>query len=101
VLENIRLGMLLLLRRWQEKQGIEEIADTFPRLKDRFWQHAITMSSDKKQMLVIARSVAAGLEMILLDEPSKGIMPVLADKMFELFLKLKKAGKTILLVERG
>jgi branched-chain amino acid transport system ATP-binding protein len=50
---------------------------------------------------VIARSVAAGLELILLDEPSKGIMPVLADKMFELFLKLKNAGKTILLVERG
>jgi branched-chain amino acid transport system ATP-binding protein len=88
--------------RWRcPKQVIEEIADTFPRLKERLHQQAITMSGGEQQMLVIARAVAADPDMILLDEPSEGIMPVLVDEMFELFLKLKKAGKTILLVEQN
>jgi len=101
VLENIKLGILASPRRRQEKQVIEEIADTFPRLKERLHQQAVTMSGGEQQMLAIARAVAADPDMILLDEPSEGIMPVLVDEMFELFVKLKKAGKTILLVEQN
>jgi branched-chain amino acid transport system ATP-binding protein len=101
VLENIRLGILASPRRRQENQVIEEIADTFPRLKERLYQQAVTMSGGEQQMLAIARAVAADPQMILLDEPSEGIMPLLVDEMFELFLKLKRAGKTILLVEQN
>jgi branched-chain amino acid transport system ATP-binding protein len=64
-------------------------------------QQAITMSGDEQQMLMIVRVVAADPEMILLDEPSKGVVPMLVDEMFELLLKLIKAGKIILLVERN
>jgi branched-chain amino acid transport system ATP-binding protein len=101
VLENIRLGIIASMRRHQEKQVIEEIADTFPRLKERLNQVAVTMSGGEQQMLAIARAVACDPDMILLDEPSEGIMPVLVDEMFELFLKLKQTGKTILLVEQN
>lgn len=101
VLENIRLGIIASKRRHQEKQIIEEIADTFPRLKERLNQSAITMSGGEQQMLAIARAVACDPDMILLDEPSEGIMPVLVDEMFELFQKLKQSGKTILLVEQN
>ncbi|WP_194723770.1 ABC transporter ATP-binding protein [Noviherbaspirillum malthae] len=101
VLENIRLGIIASTRRHQEKQVIEEIADTFPRLKERLNQVAVTMSGGEQQMLAIARAVACDPDMILLDEPSEGIMPVLVDEMFELFLKLKQTGKTILLVEQN
>lgn len=101
VLENIRLGIIASPRRLQEKQVIEEIAETFPRLKERLHQNAITMSGGEQQMLAIARALASDPDMILLDEPSEGIMPLLVDEMFDLFIKLKRAGKTILLVEQN
>lgn len=59
------------------------------------------MSGGEQQMLAIARALASDPDMILLDEPSEGIMPLLVDEMFDLFIKLKRAGKTILLVEQN
>jgi branched-chain amino acid transport system ATP-binding protein len=101
VRENIRLGLLASPMRGQEAQVIEEIAETFPRLKERLDQQAVTMSGGEQQMLAIARAVAAKPKMVLLDEPSEGIMPVLVDEMFEYFAALKKAGVTILLIEQN
>jgi branched-chain amino acid transport system ATP-binding protein len=101
VLENIRLGIIASPVKSQEKMIIEKIADTFPRLKERLNQNAITMSGGEQQMLAIARAMASDPDMILLDEPSEGIMPILVDEMFELFSALKKLGKTILLVEQN
>jgi branched-chain amino acid transport system ATP-binding protein len=101
VLENIRLGIIASPVKSQEKVIIEKIADTFPRLKERLNQNAITMSGGEQQMLAIARAMASDPDMILLDEPSEGIMPILVDEMFELFSALKKLGKTILLVEQN
>jgi branched-chain amino acid transport system ATP-binding protein len=101
VLENIRLGIVASPKKAQEKEIIEQIAETFPRLKERLHQNAITMSGGEQQMLAIARAIAADPDMILLDEPSEGIMPILVDEMFELFASLKQSGKTILLVEQN
>ncbi|WP_382322414.1 ABC transporter ATP-binding protein [Hydrogenophaga sp. UC242_53] len=101
VRENIRLGLLASPMRGREAQVIEEIAETFPRLKERLDQQAVTMSGGEQQMLAIARAVAAKPKMVLLDEPSEGIMPVLVDEMFEYFAALKKAGVTILLIEQN
>jgi len=101
VLDNLRLGIVASGRRADEKHIIEGIAETFPRLKERLAQEAVTMSGGEQQMLAIARATAADPDMILLDEPSEGIMPVLVDEMFELFAQLKKQGKTILLVEQS
>jgi len=101
VLENLRLGIVATGKMAQEKDIIERIAATFPRLKERLGQMAVTMSGGEQQMLAIARATAADPDMILLDEPSEGIMPVLVDEMFELFQQLKRQGKTILLVEQS
>jgi len=101
VLENIRLGIVASPLRQQEKDVVERIAHTFPRLKERLGQMAITMSGGEQQMLAIARAIASDPDMILLDEPSEGIMPILVDEMFELFAALKQSGKTILLVEQN
>ncbi|MRW83912.1 ATP-binding cassette domain-containing protein [Pseudoduganella sp. FT26W] len=101
VLENLRLGIVASGKMAQEKDIIDRIAETFPRLKERLGQTAVTMSGGEQQMLAIARATAADPDMILLDEPSEGIMPVLVDEMFELFQQLKRQGKTILLVEQS
>ncbi|SFP48494.1 ABC transporter ATP-binding protein [Variovorax sp. 770b2] len=101
VLENIRLGILASDQRHRERELIDEIAETFPRLKERLSQIAITMSGGEQQMLAIARAMVAHPKLIMLDEPSEGIMPVLVDEMFELFASLKRAGKTLLLVEQN
>jgi branched-chain amino acid transport system ATP-binding protein len=101
VRENIRLGLLASPLRRREAEVIDEIAETFPRLKERLDQQAITMSGGEQQMLAIARAVAAKPKMVLLDEPSEGIMPVLVDEMFEYFGALTKSGVTILLIEQN
>jgi len=101
VLENLRLGIIAGANRAREREMIERIAETFPRLKQRLAQEAVTMSGGEQQMLAIARAMMAEPKMVLLDEPSEGIMPILIDEMFELFGRMKAAGTTILLVEQN
>jgi len=101
VRENLRLGLLRSPLKSKEREVIDRIATRFPRLKERLDQEAITMSGGEQQMLAIARAWASDPKMIMLDEPSEGIMPVLVDEMAELFLEMKAAGTTILLVEQN
>jgi branched-chain amino acid transport system ATP-binding protein len=102
VLENIELGIIASKdKRGSTKDLVDEIAQTFPRLKERLMQEAITLSGGEQQMLAIARAMAAKPKMIMLDEPSEGIMPKLVDEMFEYFETLKSQGVTILLVEQS
>lgn len=101
VRENLRLGLVASPDKKDEVRRIAQIAEIFPRLAERLDQEAVTMSGGEQQMLAIARAMIAKPDLIMLDEPSEGIMPVLVDEMFELFRKMKSEGTTILLVEQN
>jgi branched-chain amino acid transport system ATP-binding protein len=101
VQENLRLGLVASPNRAREAEVIDRVAETFPRLKERLSQAADTLSGGEQQMLAIARAMAAEPKLIMLDEPSEGIMPVLVDEMFELFARMKRDGVTLLLVEQN
>jgi branched-chain amino acid transport system ATP-binding protein len=101
VRENLRLGLVASPEKKREAELIEEIARIFPRLAERLDQEAVTMSGGEQQMLAIARAMIAKPDLIMLDEPSEGIMPVLVDEMFELFRTMKAQGTTVLLVEQN
>ncbi len=101
VQENLRLGLVASPNRVRESELIDRTAETFPRLKERLSQPADTLSGGEQQMLAIARALVADPKLIMLDEPSEGIMPVLVDEMFELFAGLKRSGMTLLLVEQN
>ena len=101
VRENLQLGLIAGRERSRMNEMVDEIATIFPRLKERLDQDATSMSGGEQQMLAIARAMMARPKMILLDEPSEGIMPILVDEMFELFARMKASGTTILLVEQN
>jgi branched-chain amino acid transport system ATP-binding protein len=101
VRENLRLGLVASRNKRKEAELIERTATVFPRLAERLDQVAVTMSGGEQQMLAIARAMISDPKLIMLDEPSEGIMPVLVDEMFELFRSMKAQGTTILLVEQN
>ena len=101
VRENLQLGLVAAGGRIDERAAIDEIAESFPRLKERLNQQGTTMSGGEQQMLAIARAMIAKPSLILLDEPSEGIMPVLVEEMGVLFRRLKAAGTTLVLVEQN
>ena len=101
VKENLELGVIAKKNASDMSVLVDEIAETFPRLKERLHQDGTSMSGGEQQMLAIARAMIGKPKVILLDEPSEGIMPVLVEEMFELFAKLKQQGLKILLVEQN
>jgi branched-chain amino acid transport system ATP-binding protein len=101
VRENLQLGLVACKGRVDETQAIREIGETFPRLRERMQQQGMTLSGGEQQMLTIARAMIARPKMMLLDEPSEGIMPVLVEEMGDLFRRLRERGVTLLLVEQN
>jgi len=101
VRENLRLGLLCADKSIHENRAIEEIGEVFPRLCERLGQPAFTMSGGEQQMLAIARAIIAKPKMLLLDEPSEGVMPLLMEEMGRLFRALRAQGVALLLVEQN
>jgi branched-chain amino acid transport system ATP-binding protein len=103
VRENLELGTTAIKGNTRNDTAamIDRMAAIFPRLKERLDQDATSMSGGEQQMLAIARAMMSRPKMILLDEPSEGIMPILVGEMFELFVRMKREGTTILLVEQN
>ena len=101
VRENLQIGLVSVRGAIDEAAAIDELARSFPRLKERLSQQGTTLSGGEQQMLAIARAMISKPQMILLDEPSEGIMPVLVEEMGTLFRQLKDSGVTLLLVEQN
>jgi branched-chain amino acid transport system ATP-binding protein len=100
VRENLDLGAYLR-RDDGVNSDMERVYDLFPRLKERERQKAGTMSGGEQQMLAIGRALMANPKLLLLDEPSMGIAPVLVERIYETIAEINRQGTTILLVEQN
>lgn len=101
VTENLEMGAFFRKDRSGEKGDMEGVFTLFPKLKDRMTQIAGTLSGGEQQMLAIARALMARPRLLLLDEPSMGLAPVLVEHIFERILRINREGTTILLVEQN
>lgn len=101
VLENLKMGAYLRKDYKKIKQDFDKVYNYFPILKERKNQIASLLSGGEQQMLAIARGLMADPKILLLDEPSLGLAPVLAEEIFAFLLKLKRTGTSILLVEQN
>jgi len=101
VRENLRLGAYLLNDRRQIDASLERSFKSFPRLKERLNQSAGTLSGGELQMLAMARGVMARPKLLLLDEPSMGLSPLLVREIFGIIQEINREGTTVLLVEQN
>jgi branched-chain amino acid transport system ATP-binding protein len=102
VMENLEMGAYIRKEKKADlKKDLDWVLDTFPVLKTRFKQLAGTMSGGEQQMLALGRSLMGNPELILMDEPSMGLAPIIVDEVFDIILKIQSMGKTILLVEQN
>jgi len=101
VLENLELGAYLRTDNDQVKKDIERIFELFPRLKERVNQAGITLSGGEQQMLAMGRALLSNPDILLMDEPSMGLSPLLVDQQFELIRKVNQQGTTIFMVEQN
>lgn len=99
VLENIKIGAYL--RKDDLSSDIEMVYNLFPRLKERHWQLAGTLSGGEQQMLAVARALMAKPKLIMMDEPSLGLAPIVVQGIFEIIKEINKQGVTILLIEQN
>ncbi|AQR96455.1 ABC transporter ATP-binding protein [Clostridium saccharoperbutylacetonicum] len=99
--ENLLLGAYLRKSKAEIKASMEEVFNLFPRVKERRKQLAGTMSGGEQQMLAIGRALMAKPRLLLLDEPSMGLAPIVVEEIFEIIKNIRKAGTTILLVEQN
>ncbi|MEW6273639.1 MAG: ABC transporter ATP-binding protein [Bacillota bacterium] len=99
--QNLALGAYTISSAAEKDSLLEEVYTLFPRLRERRFQVAGTLSGGEQQMLAIARGLMSAPRLMLLDEPSLGLMPKLVDLIFDFVRRIKEKGKTILLVEQN
>ena len=100
VADNLRLGSYLFRGEKDREAPLETVMTLFPRLGERLAQRAETLSGGEQQMLAIGRALMTRPKLLMLDEPSQGIMPKLVDEIFVAISAIRKAGTTVLIVEQ-
>ena len=101
VLENLRVGAYLRKDKDIIEHDIQYVYDLFPRLKERSWQLAGTLSGGEQQMLAVGRAVMTRPKLIMMDEPSLGLAPLVVKDIFKIIRTLKSTGMTVLLIEQN
>jgi branched-chain amino acid transport system ATP-binding protein len=101
VQENLEMGAFSRLRDPGLKDDFERVYTLFPRLRERTTQQAGTLSGGEQQMLAMGRALMAAPKVLLLDEPSMGLAPILVEQIFEIVKTINKLGTTVLLVEQN
>jgi branched-chain amino acid transport system ATP-binding protein len=101
VLENLRIGAYLRKDKEEIEEDINYVYDLFPRLKERSWQLAGTLSGGEQQMLAVGRAIMTRPKIIMMDEPSLGLAPLVVKDIFKIIQTLKSTGMTVLLIEQN
>ena len=101
VLENLRIGTYVRKDREVIEQDIQYVYDLFPRLRERSWQLAGTLSGGEQQMLAVGRAMMTRPKLIMMDEPSLGLAPLVVKDIFRIIQTLKQTGMTVLLIEQN
>jgi branched-chain amino acid transport system ATP-binding protein len=101
VRENLEMGAYTIASGQEVRKRLEEVFDLFPRLRERIEQKGGTLSGGEQQMLATGRGLMLKPKILLMDEPSMGLAPVLVDAIFDIIVRLNKDGTTILLVEQN
>ena len=99
VLENLKIGAYL--RKDKLDDDIEHVYSLFPRLKERSWQAAGTLSGGEQQMLAVGRALMSKPKIIMMDEPSLGLAPIIVQGIFDIIREINKQGTTVLLIEQN
>ena len=99
VLENLKIGAYL--RKDKLSNDLEYVYSLFPRLRERHWQHAGTLSGGEQQMLAVGRALMSRPKLIMMDEPSLGLAPLVVRDIFDIIVTINKAGITVLLNEQN
>ena len=99
--ENLRLGAYIRNDPEGVRKDMDWVFDLFPRLRERAWQAGGTLSGGEQQMLAVGRALMSNPELVMLDEPSLGLAPILVKEVFGIIKHLRGLGKTILLIEQN
>ncbi len=101
VQENLKIGAYLRKDKKEIEKDLEWVYELFPRLKERYWQYAGTLSGGEQQMLAVGRALMSRPSLMMMDEPSLGLAPLIVQQIFSIIKEINNKGVTILLIEQN